>query len=158
MTAMVDDASVDQYRQQTAFVNRLAKLTKQYNVLIFLIAHPRKKQGFNFDNDDVAGSSNITNLADIIIRYSRAKDKGIPADTPLRDITVHKNRLTGITNSKGIRLFFEPKSKRISESPERFAWRLGWESRGGEYDQLMLTLLSDESGWEPVPEDAELPF
>lgn len=126
MTAMVDDTAVDQYRQQTIFVNSLAKMAKQYNVVIFLIAHPRKKQGFvGFDNDDVAGSSNITNLVDVVIRYSRPKGKDIPPDTMDRELTVFKNRLTGQTNRNGIKLFFQEGSKRIEESTYAFDWELG---------------------------------
>ena len=131
MTAMVDDISADQYRQQTIFVNKLSAIAKNYNVAIFLVAHPRKKTGFGFDNDDVAGSSNITNLADVVLRYSKAKGKekgeDIPKDTPLRDLTVHKNRLSGRTNTVGIRLYYEPESKRISENENDFDWDLGWE-------------------------------
>ena len=149
MTAMVDDTSVDQYRQQTIFVNALAKMAKQYNVVIFLIAHPRKKQGFvNFDNDDVAGSSNITNLVDVVLRYSRPKGKDIPPDTMDRELTVFKNRLTGQTNRNGIKLFFQEGSKRIAESSFAFDWELGWEEH---YEQMEL-------GFMTVPEGVKLPF
>lgn len=146
MTAMVDDTSLDQYRQQTIFVNALAKMAKRYNVLIFLIAHPRKKTGNEFDNDDIAGSSNITNMVDVVIRYSRPKGKDIPADTKDRELKVYKNRLTGTTNRIGIKLFFEPESKRISESEYSFDWELGWEEH---YEQLEF---------EPIPEGTVLPF
>lgn len=147
MTAMVDNISEDQYRQQTIFVNSLAKMAKQYNVVIFLIAHPRKKQGFgNFDNDDVAGSSNITNLVDVVIRYARPKGKDIPADTMDRELTVFKNRLTGVTNRTGIKLFFQQESKRIAESTFTFDWELGWEQH---YEQMEFT---------SVPDGVDLPF
>ncbi len=147
MTAMVDNISEDQYRQQTIFVNALAKMAKQYNVVIFLIAHPRKKQGFgSFDNDDVAGSSNITNLVDVVIRYARPKGKDIPADTMDRELTVFKNRLTGVTNRTGIKLFFQQESKRIAESTFTFDWELGWEQH---YEQMEFT---------SVPDGVDLPF
>lgn len=126
MTAMVDDVSNDPYQQQTVFVNTLAKMAKQFNVVIILIAHPRKKQVEDFENDDVAGSSNVTNLVDVVIRYSRPKGKDTPADTDKRILTVLKNRLTGKTNRKGIELFYEQGSRRISET-EKFDWTLGWE-------------------------------
>ncbi|MBR1634103.1 MAG: AAA family ATPase [Lachnospiraceae bacterium] len=146
MTAMVDDTAVDQYRQQTIFVNSLAKMAKQYNAVIFLIAHPRKKQAFGFDNDDVAGSSNITNLVDVVLRYSRPKGKDIPPDTMDRELTVFKNRLTGQTNRNGIKLFFQPESKRIAESTYAFDWEMGWEEH---YEQMEFT---------PVPDGVKLPF
>jgi len=146
MTAMVDDTSVDQYRQQTIFVNALAKLAKRYNVIIFLVAHPRKRTGMEFDNDDIAGSSNITNLVDVVLRYSRPKGKDIPVDTAERELKVYKNRLTGQTNRVGIKMFFQPETKRISESSFDFDWRLGWEE---EYEQLEFL---------PVRDDENVPF
>lgn len=140
MTAMMDDVSIDQYRQQTIFVNQLARIAKQYNVLIFLIAHPRKRTGQEFDNDDIAGSSNITNLVDVVMRYARPKGKDIPPDTAERELKVYKNRLTGQTNRVGIKLFYEPESKRISESGFCFDWELGWEER---YEQMEFIPLAD---------------
>ena len=126
MTALVDDLSSDQYRQQTIFVNGLVSLAKKYNVLIILIAHPRKQQGVAFENDDVAGSSNITNLADIVLRYSRPRLSD-NQDSDERIMTVHKNRLTGKLNRKGIKMYFDPASKRISDTKGEFTWKLGWE-------------------------------
>lgn len=140
MTAMMDDVSVDQYRQQTIFVNALARMAKQYNVIIFLIAHPRKRTGQEFDNDDIAGSSNITNLVDVVMRYSRPKGKDISVDTPERELKVYKNRLTGQTNRVGIKLFYEPDSKRISESNYDFDWQLGWEEQ---YEQLEFRTMAE---------------
>lgn len=142
MTAITDDINSDLYRQQTAFVRRLSFMAKQYNALIFLIAHPRKSNGNVFGNDDVAGSSNITNLVDVVLKYSRPKGDGISEDTEQRKLTVYKNRLTGRTDRKGIDLYFQPSSKRISEYEDYFDWELGWES---------------EDGFHPV-EDEEIPF
>lgn len=144
MTAMEDDVSVDQYRQQTVFVGTLAKMAKKFDVLIFLIAHPRKRITSTFENDDIAGSSNITNLVDVVMRYSRPKGSSIPADTKERELTVHKNRLTGETNRKGIPLFYDPASKRISEIADEFDWKLGWE-------ELKEDVIDDS-------DDLELPF
>ena len=52
----------------------MVNIAKKYNVIVLLVAHPRKHQGTLFENDDVAGSANITNLADVVIRYSRLRD------------------------------------------------------------------------------------
>lgn len=128
MSAMVDDVSSDQYQQQTVFVNSLAKIAKQFNVVVLLIAHPRKKQVEGFDNDDVAGSSNITNLVDVVMRFARPKGKDVPPDTEQRMLTVLKNRLTGKTNRQGIELFYQQGSRRISEDGN-FDWTLGWETK-----------------------------
>ena len=128
MSAMVDVDANEQYSQQTKFVNELSKMAKQFNVVVMLVAHPRKKQVEDFDNDDVAGSSNVTNLVDVVMRYSRPTGKEIPKDTDQRILTVLKNRLTGKTNRKGIELFYEQGSRRISEDSTKFDWTLGWES------------------------------
>lgn len=129
MTAITDDISSDLYRQQTHFVKQLALMAKRYDVLIFLIVHPRKSNGTLFDNDDVAGSSNITNLVDVVLRYGKPKDNDNP-DTAERVLTVYKNRLTGRTDRNGITLYYQESSKRISEHESVFDWELGWETQG----------------------------
>ena len=88
---------------------------KRYDVLVFLIVHPRKSTGVAFDNDDVAGSSNITNLVDVVIRYGKPKDND-KKDSTERILSVYKNRLNGRTNRDGIKLYFQESSKRISET------------------------------------------
>ena len=128
MTAITDDISSDLYRMQTQFVRQLTLLAKRYNVLIFLIVHPRKSNGMNFDNDDVAGSSNITNLVDVVLKYGKPKDENTSPDCSERLLTIYKNRLTGRTNREGIKLYFQESSKRISEQNDRFDWELGWEN------------------------------
>ena len=130
MTALDDDIASDLYRQQSEFVRNLASMAKRLNVLIFLIAHPRKRVPGDFGNDDIAGSGNITNLADVVLRYDKpAEEAKRDPDTKQRDLTVLKNRLTGRTNRKGIPLFFDEPSKRIAESEDEkaFRWEVGWE-------------------------------
>ena len=130
MTAIFDDITSDIYRQQTEFVKKLANIAKQTNTIIFLIAHPRKTNGYSFENDDVAGSSNITNLADVVMRYARPKGDDEDEDTQDRLLQITKNRLTGRTDRHGIRLFFDERSKRIGEMHD-WSWRLGWEPKDG---------------------------
>ena len=128
MTAMTDNITQDQYRQQTIFVKKLAHMAKRMNVLIFLVAHPRKANGYQFSNDDVAGSSNITNLVDVTLRYARPFDPDDP-DKPARVLQILKNRLNGKIhrNHDGIKLWYNESSKRISDSCN-FEWPLGWEN------------------------------
>ena len=131
MTAMDDDLKVDIYRQQSNFVKRLSWMAKAYNVLIVLIVHPRKTNGNGFRNDDVAGSSNITNLVDVVMNYSRPKPQDAESndydpDPGDRLLQVTKNRLNGQINNKGIKLWYQGESKRISET-HSFNWKMGWE-------------------------------
>lgn len=136
MTAIEDDLNFDLYRQQAAFVRELAKTAKQMDVLIVLVAHPRKGSGkFEFRNDDISGSANITNLADIVLNYTKpGKDSGIGAP---RILQVAKNRVNGKLSFDGIPLYYEDESKRISESkavmnPKRY----GWETEGTEWHEV----------------------
>lgn len=142
MTAIDDDMSSDLYRQQTAFVRDLARRAKMYNVVIMLIAHPRKRNGEYIDNDDVMGSSNITNLADVVLSYSKERGEGIPDDTPDRRLRVLKNRMNGWTSRSGTLLHFDEPSKRIYEDGKAPDWLLGWE----------------QTKFEPVSPEEELPF
>lgn len=81
-----------------------------------------------------------------ILHHARPKGKDIPADTMDRELTVFKNRLTGVTNRTGIKLFFQQESKRIAESTFTFDWELGWEQH---YEQMEFT---------SVPDGVDLPF
>lgn len=152
MTAIDYDGTTDIYLKQTEFAKRLALFAKRYNVLIVLIAHPRKRTGANFSNDDVAGSSNITNLADVVLRHSKPEKKKEDADqeedAPDRVLQVWKNRLTGKTN-KGINLYYEERSRRLTDAAS-FDWRLGWERN---------FTGQDTSGFDDLSEDFDgIPF
>ena len=125
MTAIEDDTAADFWRMQASFARELTKMAKTYGVLTILVVHPRKRISAEFTNDDVAGSGNITNLADLVIRYDRPKDHN--TDEP-RILAVTKNRATGIVNYKGISLYFEESSKRISERQDGFEREYGWET------------------------------
>ena len=124
MTAMEDDMSSDLYRQQTVFVGKLAKMAKTMNVVIILVVHPRKANARDFGNDDVMGSSNITNLAHVVLRYTEPKERS--AQNEDRVLQTLKSRLVGRIDRDGIPLFYQESSKRISES-QTFDWTLGWE-------------------------------
>lgn len=117
MTALDDDASTDLYRQQSSFVKKLAKIAKQYDVAIILIAHP-KKTNMEFDNDTVSGSSDITNAVDVVLNYQRSDSEDYDSK-----LMVTKNRLTGrlLLKDNAVKLFYSEKSKRITSAkyPEK---------------------------------------
>ena len=129
MTALDPDLDTDLYRQQSKFVGELAAMAKKYNVFILLVAHPRKQYG-SISNDDISGSSNITDRADIVLVYGRPKKEknekeqelSEVVDDSVRVLEVLKNRLTGnlAMDKKGIKLVFEPGSKRIAENTKAF--------------------------------------
>ena len=124
MTALDVAMNEDLYRAQSKFVGKLTKMAKQYNIVIILVAHPRK-QIIRPNNDDVSGSSDITNKVDVVMGYTTKKDC---VDNE-RIFTVTKNRLTGKLTHKDheIKLYFEPDSKRIYNRPEELDKAYGWE-------------------------------
>ena len=73
-----------------------------------LVAHPRKSMNEEIEKDDVAGSANITNLADYVTTISRAKDEEIEYDAMLK---ILKNRHTGVNVGK--KLMFDIDRKRF---------------------------------------------
>ena len=111
MVAMELKAQEDLYRQQSSFVTRLTKIAKGFNVIIMLVAHPRK--GDSDDNDSISGSGDITNRANIVIRYQRKSKKAEDDNQSLIKIT--KNRTTGKLNWDGIEVEYDPDSMRIHE-------------------------------------------
>ena len=125
MTALDVSMGADLYRAQSKFVDKLVKLSKRLGVVVILVAHPRKNSFGNDDNDEISGSADISNKADIIMTYKRSRD----LQEHERLLTVSKNRLTGrlATGDKAIKLYYDPVSKRISDSKEDFARAYGWE-------------------------------
>lgn len=144
MTALDIGLDIDLYRAQSKFVDKLVKISKNYNVAVILVVHPRKNSLGADDNDVVSGSSDITNKVDVVMTYKR--DKTLPDDERL--LTISKNRLTGklAIGAKAIKLYFDEASKRISDDKDNFRKPYGWEA--------------DSNGFMPVAdmEQMEIPF
>lgn len=136
MTSISFDGSSDLCNEQAKFVKALAQIAKRYDVVIILIAHPKKTQG-EFTNDSVSGSSVITDAVDVVMNYQRCFD-GV-SDSKL---TVTKNRLTGklILDNRAVGMQYSEKSKRI-ESSEHYV-------ENKEYSCFKKV----------ITEDTELPF
>ena len=64
----------DLYRAQSAFVKKLKQIAVRHDVVILMVAHPKKTRE-QLENDDVSGSSDITNRADVVLTYSSNADK-----------------------------------------------------------------------------------
>lgn len=124
MTSIEVDINSDLYRAQSRFVNKLCKIAKRHKVVILLIVHPRKNTGYKADeNDEVSGSADITNRVDVVMTYK--KDDELKEDE--RYLSISKNRLTGqLTKNKGIKLYYDETSKRISDQAT-FDDVYGWE-------------------------------
>lgn len=131
MTAMdIVDRQDNLYLAQSNFVGKLKKIAVKYNVVVLLVAHPRKSNN-DFTNDDVSGSADITNKVDVVMSYGRAKDSD-ECDSKLQ---ITKNRLTGRL-AKNIELFYSPKTKRIFSRSSTIR-RYGWEHIQANWHEIM---------------------
>ena len=104
----VESSLKDKYEAETDIVKKLKNFAKKYNALVHLVAHPRKSMNDEIEKDDVAGSANITNLADYVTTISRAKDEEVEYDAILK---ILKNRHTGVNVGK--KLMFSIERKRF---------------------------------------------
>lgn len=138
--ADTQDERTDFYQRQAVFVRKLTKLAKMYQVVILLVVHPRKGNEHLFDNDDISGSSNITDQADVILNYARPDERD--SDNIDRLLMVTKSRMSGRTNYNGIELWYQESSKRISAMKAVFDKRYEWENADGYAD----------------PDDDDIPF
>lgn len=111
----------DKYEKQSKFVKALARLAKVNNVLIILVAHMRKNGTGQNGNDEVGGSSDITNLASVTLMVDTDKD-----DENGRLLKLWKNRLFGKVNTKGWKMIYDERCKRLyqfdSDSDREYKW------------------------------------
>lgn len=128
MTALdlVDASAYDKYDKQSLFVKQLARLALKHNVWILLVAHKRKNNFSQNENDEISGSGDISNLATITIAYERGKD----IEPEQRLLKVSKNRLFGKVETEGFVLDYDEKSKRIYGQGDNLNFDFGWDRSG----------------------------
>lgn len=135
MTAMeaVDD-NFQLNLAQSNFVGRLKRIASKYDVVIILVAHPRKSKD-EFSNDDVSGSADITNKVDVVMSYQRSN-----SDDCNSKLQITKNRLFGkyAIKDDAIKLMYSEKTKRIfsSDGDRHYGWEKVFSSP--EEDELPL--------------------
>ena len=125
MTAMetVTDQS-NLYLAQSNFVGSLKKIAVRYDVVVILVAHPRKNGG-DFTNDDVSGSGDITNKVDVVMSYQRDDSDSDYSGK----LTVTKNRLSGkcAMGSNAVGLCYSEATKRIfsfTSGVRHYGWEM----------------------------------
>lgn len=125
MKVDLDENQKNDLIAQKKFVNKLKAFAVKYDAVIHLVAHPRKpSEGQRLTKYDVAGSGDITNLADYVIgihrttdqekrQYEESLEKGSPIQNP-KDaaIMLFKDRPTG-SGEKEAKMLFEPGRKRF---------------------------------------------
>lgn len=126
MTAMDVAISDDYYRAQSNFVKDLKKLAVIYNIVVLLVAHPRKEMSGQLNNDSVAGSGDIVNRVDSTLIFGRetATADGISYS----NLRLTKNRVFGkYIIDHPIRMVYSESSKRFTPTDERDQRHYGWE-------------------------------
>ena len=106
------------YRKQSEFVGKMAKIARRLNVIVFLIAHPRKTMTSYVSNDDISGSADITNKASVVMSYSRVIHDKEEQDPTERKLEVIKNRMTGKLGE--VYMYYSEDSKRIVGPDKNF--------------------------------------
>lgn len=121
MTALDVDLDKDIYRAQSRFLKRLKEIAQRYNVVVLLVAHPKKTKD-DVVIEDISGSGDISNRVDVVLSYARGEQRG-------GTVSVFKNRLTGKICPGGIQLFYSEASKQITSAGSgRKSY--GWETEG----------------------------
>ena len=98
----------EKYEQQIEIVKSFKSLAKKYNLAIILVAHPNKSSKLYSESHvfEIAGASEIPNLADYILKTMRQEDENSTR------LLILKNRITGY-QKKNLRLKFDPNRKRF---------------------------------------------
>ena len=155
MTAMDAQPNEDFYQAQSSFVKKLKSIAVKYDVVVILVAHPRKTKEA-ISNDDVSGSSDITNRVDVVLSYSRNPNKqdGNSEECDSK-LSVLKNRLTGRLTRSGneIEMFYSNMSKRVTslESPERvYSWEIKDRISLMNLDKMESFQMEE---WEELPDE-----
>ena len=147
MTALDVDMDKDEYRCQSKFVKKLSRLAKRLDVVVILVAHPRKNSMTKDENDAVSGSGDITNAADVVMTFKRDEDV-----ENHNFLSISKNRWFGnLTKKDGIELWYSQKSRRLRDrSKPDFEYEVGWEPKEPQQQSF--------EGFINVTDDMENPF
>jgi twinkle protein len=153
------------FDKQKEFTLELLRFAIKYNVLVHLVAHPRKLDIVKRLNKmDVSGTGDITNLAHYVFavhRVTRAEKEGIknkggeyitepiPFDMIL---DLFKNRPIGFQDIE-FGFYFDPKCKRFYKDDIEHYKQYGWDSRKVDVDKIMKEEFDKkwEQGEENLP-------
>lgn len=150
------ETSEEELRSQTDTIKKLIEFAKKYQVAVILVCHPRKMDaGTNVGIYDIAGTSNIVNLAHRTIglrrvtdaerenaaKYSEKRRQLLKYDVI---VTVVKDRMFGRQNID-VGLYYDPASRRFFGDMDEYDRRFSWDKK--EYKEPLLLppqLLAEE--------------
>ena len=142
----------DYYRNQSDFIKKAANFCKKFDCHMHIVAHPRKAEG-RITKMDIAGSGDITNLADNVFALHRITEEEREDKKMIRFaecdalLDVFKNRFRG-RQEITIGMKFDKDSKRFYQATDETALtkNYGWDKSG----------LGND--WMPYSEQEVLPF
>lgn len=150
------ETSEEELRSQTDTIKKFIEFAKKYQVAVILVCHPRKMDaGTNVGIYDIAGTSNIVNLAHRTIglrrvtdaerenaaKYSEKRRQLLKYDVI---VTVVKDRMFGRQNID-VGLYYDPASRRFFSDMDEYDRRFSWDKK--EYKEplpLPPQLLAEE--------------
>ena len=150
------ETSEEELRSQTDTIKKLIEFAKKYQVAVILVCHPRKMDaGTNVGIYDIAGTSNIVNLAHRTIglrrvtdaerenaaKYSEKRRQLLKYDVI---VTIVKDRMFGRQNID-VGLYYDPASRRFFSDMDEYDRRFSWNKK--EYKEplpLPPQLLAEE--------------
>ena len=150
------ETSEEELRSQTDTIKKLIEFAKKYQVAVILVCHPRKMDaGTNVGIYDIAGTSNIVNLAHRTIglrrvtdaerenaaKYSEKRRQLLKYDVI---VTVVKDRMFGRQNID-VGLYYDPASRRFFSDMDEYDRRFSGDKK--EYKEplpLPPQLLAEE--------------
>lgn len=150
------ETSEEELRSQTDTIKKLIEFAKKYQVAVILVCHPRKMDaGTNVGIYDIAGTSNIVNLAHRTIglrrvtdaerenaaKYSEKRRQLLKYDVI---VTIVKDRMFGRQNID-VGLYYDPTSRRFFSDMDEYDRRFSWDKK--EYKEplpLPPQLLAEE--------------
>lgn len=150
------ETSEEELRSQTDTIKKLIEFAKKYQVAVILVCHPRKMDaGTNVGIYDIAGTSNIVNLAhrtiglrrvtdaerENAVKYSEKRRQLLKYDVI---VIVVKDRMFGRQNID-VGLYYDPASRRFFSDMDEYDRRFSWDKK--EYKEplpLPPQLLAEE--------------
>ena len=130
MSALV--SADEENKAQAKFTAQLKAFANKYKAHVICVAHPRKMAiGSTFSNDDVSGSSAITNLADNVLNVEKSP----------KGIRVTKNRDFGITGF--INTVYDPANRRLYQAKTMDHLVFGWNHEGIELPEHSVEELEE---------------
>ena len=150
------ETSEEELRSQTDTIKKLIEFAKKYQVAVILVCHPRKMDaGTNVGIYDIAGTSNIVNLAHRTIglrrvtdaerenaaKYSEKRRQLLKYDVI---VTIVKDHMFGRQNID-VGLYYDPASRRFFGDMDEYDRRFSWDKK--EYKEplpLPPQLLAEE--------------